>query len=189
LAAGRGKLESAPRLKHAHGLAAHSKAAWGASLRFVADFSGRLSLVSSSRQLIAQLCAAYLEPTDQTAALVMAAQELLENLAKYSIDGDAAFEFVLFMKDDQAHAKISSVNAASDEHLAQAAQLLERIASSTEPVALYDDWVARSGDREGSRLGLIRLRAEAELSLTHSVESGRLHIEAVARVDAKRNTP
>jgi len=186
--AGDERLESGVELEESEGLATTpSDAAWGASLSFVAGFAGRVRLVSSSRQLIAELCSAYLEPTDQSAALVMAAQELLENLAKYSVDGDASFEFSLAMHEGAPRVRIRTCNAASAEHLAQAAELLDSIASSAEPVALYDDWVASSGEREGSRLGLIRLRAEACLSLAHTIEAGRLHIEAVGPVEPKRS--
>lgn len=76
-------------------MVAPADANWGASFKLVAGFAGHVALVSSSRQVIAELCAAYLDPTDRTAALVMATQELLENLAKYSLAADASFEFSL----------------------------------------------------------------------------------------------
>lgn len=164
-------------------------ASWGTSFSLVAGFAGRPALVSCSRQVIAELCAAYLEPTDRSAALVMAAQELLENLAKYSVDGDASFDFSLALESGTPTVRIRSRNATSHDHLSEATQLLERIAYAAEPVALYDDLVAASGEREGSRLGLIRLRAEAGLSLSHRVEAGRLQIEAVGSVDRKRSAP
>jgi hypothetical protein len=50
---------------------------------------------------------------------------------------------------------------------------------------LYDQWVASSGDREGSHLGLIRLRAEAGLSLQFSSRAGRLCIEASGSVEPR----
>ena len=43
--------------------------------------------------------------------------------------------------------------------------------TSAKPVALYDEWVASSGERDGSRLGLIRLRAEAGLTLCYSIDA------------------
>jgi hypothetical protein len=168
-------------------LVAPADANWGASFVLVTGFAGRFALVSSSRQVIAELCAAYLEPTDRTAALVMATQELLENLAKYSLAGDASFEFSLRREGGSPMARIRTYNAASGEHLAQASELLESISRSTEPVALYDDWVAKSGERDGSRLGLIRLRAEAGLSLCHAIEADRLKIEAFGSVDPRRS--
>lgn len=158
---------------------------WGVSLRLSASFTGDMALVSSARQLITELCAVYLEPSDRSAGLVMAAQELLENLAKYSLQGDASFDFELGAHDGPPTAKIRTSNAAAAEHLGQAVHLLERIASSVDPDALYDEWVATSGERDGSRLGLIRLRAEAGLRLTHRVDAGRLHIEVSGPVSPK----
>ena len=45
--------------------------------------------------------------------------------------------------------------------------------------------VASSGDREGSRLGLARLRAEVGLDVTYGVEGGRLEIEARGAVQPR----
>lgn len=164
-----------------------SDVSWGASFSLVARFAGRLALVSSSRQVIAALCAEYLEANERSAALVMAAQELLENLAKYSLDEDARFEFVLAQVAGAPTVRILTHNRAAREDLSQASELLERIVHAPEPVALYDDWVASSGERDGSRLGLIRLRAEAGLSLTHTTDADRLRIEAFGRVEPKRS--
>lgn len=160
---------------------------WGASLRFSANFTGQVAFVSSARQLIAELCTAYLEPSDRSAALVMAAQELLENLAKYSTEGDASFDFELRVQQGEPTATLRTSNTAAAEHLAQAGELLERIVSSSDPDTLYDEWVAASGERDGSRLGLIRLRAEAGLQLTHRLEAGRLQLEVSGRVSPKRS--
>jgi hypothetical protein len=169
-------------------LASDPQTGWGASLRLVADFKARPALVSSARQLIAELCSAYLEPSDQAAALVMAAQELLENLAKYSTDDHTCFEFALGLKEGRPEVAMGTSNAATTEHLAEASSLLGRIADAAEPVALYDEWVAASGEREGSRLGLIRLRAEAGLTLTHEIEQGRLALFVRAAVEPKRSS-
>ena len=166
-----------------------SDAAWGASFSLVTAFAGRTGLVSSSRQMIAELCAVHLEPNERSAALVMATQELLENLAKYSLAGDASFEFALRRENDVPVVRICTYNSADRAHLSQASELLDRISRASEPVALYDDWVAKSGEREGSQLGLIRLRAEAGLSLHHAVEADRLRIEARGEVEPKRSRP
>jgi hypothetical protein len=158
--------------------------AWGASLGFVANFRDRWGLVTSTRELVAELCRQYLRSTEHSASLVMAAQELLENLAKYAaVDG--TFEFRLALDGGVPRATLRTENAATEEHLARAVAHLERITAAAEPLLLYDQWVASSGDREGSHLGLIRLRAEAGLSLQFSSRAGRLCIEASGSVEPR----
>ena len=169
------------------GLGATLDATWGTSLCFSANFRERWGLVSSARQVIAELCDVYLTPNDRSAALVMAAQELLENLAKYSLDGSACFEFELRLREGVPEACISTRNLAPVEHLLHAEELLERIVSSTAPVALYDAWLATSGEREGSRLGLIRLRAEAGFTLSYALDDSRgLEVVVTGQVDPRR---
>ena len=79
------------------------------------------------------------------------------------------------------------VNGASAEALARAESHLGRIVSAPDPIALYDEWVASSGEREGSHLGLVRLRAEAGLALSYTVEPGKLCIEARGAVEPRRS--
>jgi hypothetical protein len=84
---------------------------------------------------------------------------------------------------------IRTENASTEEHLARATAHLERIVAAPEPLALYDEWVASSGEREGSHLGLIRLRAEAGLVLQFSSEAGRLCLEARGSVEPREALP
>ena len=63
--------------------------------------------------------------------------------------------------------------------------MLDRIIAAAEPVELMHALVASSGDREGSRLGLARLRAEVGLELSYQVEDDRLSIEALGAVQPR----
>jgi len=114
----------------------------------------------------------------------MAVQELAENLVKYS-KGDASLSFDLCLQQDQAVARICTQNSTTAEHLQEATELFSRIGSAPDANSLYDEMVAASGEREGSRLGLIRVRAEAGLALSCTVEAGRLSIAATGPVQPK----
>jgi len=116
--------------------------------------------------------------------LVIAVQELAENLVKYS-KGEASLSFDLCLEQGQGVAKICTQNSASEEHLRQASEFFSRIGSAADATSLYDEMVAASGDREGSRLGLIRLRAEAGLVLSCTVDRERLSIVATCPVQPK----
>ena len=116
--------------------------------------------------------------------LVMAVQELAENLVKYS-QGEASLSFELGLVQDQAVASICTLNSASPEHLREATEIFSRICSAADANSLYDKMLAASGEREGSRLGLIRIRAEAGLVLSCTADRERLSIAATGPVEPK----
>jgi hypothetical protein len=105
-------------------------------------------------------------------------------LVKYS-KGESSLSFDLCLVQDQPVARICTQNNASAEHLQEIAELFSRIGSASDANSLYDEMVAASGDREGSRLGLIRLRAEAGLALSCSVDNERVSIAATGPVQPK----
>lgn len=116
--------------------------------------------------------------------LVMAVQELAENLVKYS-KGEASLSFELCLDQDRTVARICTQNTASAEHIREVSELFSHIGSAADATSLYDEMVAASGEREGSRLGLIRVRAEAGLVLSCTIDGGRLSIAATGPVQAK----
>jgi hypothetical protein len=161
------------------------KQAWGGSVRLDFDFRGRTEYVNHARALVAELCNAELAGSD-TSNWIIAAQELLENLAKYAAPGRTSFEFELGTRDDRRCARLVTRNEASPERLDVASALLGRITESADPVALYDSLVAESGEEGRSRLGLIRIRAEAGLDLAYTVHGTSLEIVVSGSVPRAR---
>jgi hypothetical protein len=150
--------------------------AWGGKVHLDFDFRGRSEYVSRARSLVATLCDAELGAGTDTSNWVMAAQELLENLAKYAAPGYSSFHFELSQHTGRARARLATLNEAAPDRLAAATALLRRITESLEPIAVYDALVAESGEHGRSRLGLIRLRAEAGLDLAYAVKGTKLEI-------------
>lgn len=148
-------------------------------------FKDRGRLLPSVRNLVVELCSEYLDSNERTQQLVLAVQELVENLVKYSDSGRSALDFELLKLDGQPCVRIRTSNCASPTHLHEARCMLDRIIAAPEPVALMHTLVASSGEREGSRLGLARLRAEVGLELTYGVEDDRLSIEARCAVQPR----
>jgi hypothetical protein len=148
-------------------------------------FRDRGRLLSSVRNLVFDVCREYIDSRDTISQLVTAVQELLENLIKYSEAGAAALDFELFVLDGQPAVRIATVNNASAAHLSEAEQILARIVAAADPLELFQSLVASSGERKGSGLGLVRLRAEAGLALSYAVQHGRLSIEARRTVQAR----
>jgi hypothetical protein len=163
------------------------KPSWGASFCVNADFRGRGQLLGGVRTLVGELCSNALEQAEQGSLLTMAVQELVENLVKYSDGADDSISFELCILHGQTAARISTHNRATEEHLSEAIAILSRIVSAADASSLYDEMLAASGEREGSRLGLIRVRAEAGLALSYTVDSNRLSVVATGPVQAKMN--
>jgi hypothetical protein len=150
-------------------------------------FKNRGRLLHSVRNLVVDVCREYLESYDTIEQLVTAVQELLENLVKYSDTGTAALDFELLVLEGQPTVRIGTQNQATPTHLSEAQQMLDRIISAPDPLELYQSLIASSGERKGSGLGLVRLRAEAGLVLTYAVQRDRLSIEASRTVQPRRN--
>ncbi|HTV22662.1 MAG TPA: hypothetical protein VMG12_28430 [Polyangiaceae bacterium] len=149
-------------------------------------FKNRDYLLRSVRNLVVDVCSEYLDSFDTTQQLVVAVQELLENLVKYSESGVAELDFELGVFDGQPSVRIGTLNRASAVHLTEAKRMLERTIAAPDPLELFQALVATSGERKGSGLGLVRLRAEAGLALSYAVENGRLRIEARRRVQPRQ---
>ncbi|HTQ06059.1 MAG TPA: hypothetical protein VMI54_19490 [Polyangiaceae bacterium] len=144
--------------------------------------------MNRARALVAALCEAELGTGTDAHNFVMAAQELLENLAKYAAPGHASFRFELSAQNGRRRARLATRNEASAEPLAVASGLLGRITESRDPVALYDALVAESGESGRSRLGLIRIRAEGDLELEYAVRGSSLEIVVSGDVHSKRHS-
>lgn len=160
--------------------------AWGGSLELSLSFGGRRHLVASTRALIVGVCEEQLEPAD-CAQVAMVAQELLENLAKYSDGARARLSFALSVDAQRAEARIATSNAATPAHLARAEQLLRRMIEAPDPSDSYQQLVAACGEREGSGLGLARIRAEAGMELAFSISRQVLEIVVTGAVQPKRS--
>jgi hypothetical protein len=148
-------------------------------------FKDRRRLLPSVRRVVADLCEEYLASPDTSQLLVLAVQELLENLVKYSQPEPSAFEFELTLLNGQPTARIGTKNHAAPVHLRQVQIMLDRIISSPDPVGHLQSLVASSGEHAGSGLGLARLRGESELALSYTIEAGRLSIEAKCTVEPR----
>ncbi|HET9960071.1 MAG TPA: hypothetical protein VFQ61_36515 [Polyangiaceae bacterium] len=161
---------------------------WGEAAHVEFDVRDRAGFVTQARQRVVGLCTKYLQPSETTAQLIMTAQELLENVAKYSSGSGARFDFELRDECGRPTVRMRTENPASPQHLHKAIEMLDEIIAERDPQGLYDRWVAQSGEREGSGLGLIRIRAEAGLTLSYTNEADKLCLEVVGPAPAKRSS-
>jgi hypothetical protein len=116
----------------------------------------------------------------------MVVNELSENIVKYSSDVRGTLEFELWLAERQPRVRVCTQNPADARHRAEVEKLVEQVNSAVDPAKLYEAMVAASGDRAGSGLGLVRIRAEAGLDLRCWVSGDQLGLEAAGPVEAKR---
>lgn len=136
-------------------------------------------LVSNTSRYILHFYDAVLDDPDATSRVALAAHELLENTVKYSSDGISHVEIQLMTQAEQSFVQITIRNRALPDQLAGLCRILDEIRASTDPLALYYEFIARSADQEeGSGLGLVRIRAEAEMELRYSIDVDQVTIVA-----------
>ncbi len=154
----------------------------GTTVRIAIDFRPEFRLVSTTREYLDQLCGRMLDP-DVTFRLTMAAHELLENIVKYSSDGRGVVEVRLEMRNAVRYLVVSTKNRASAENVAKLSALVRELVAAPDPEAVYDDMIRFSASREGSGLGLARIRAEGHMQLTCCVDGNEVTLVAETRTD------
>ncbi len=143
------------------------------------------AIASCVRELLTVVYRELLEP-DEAQSIAMAAHELLENVVKYAAAGESSFDVEIHDRGDQASVRLQTENVAAPEQLDTLRRLVERIRGASDPIELYDELIASSVHREGSGLGLARIRAEGGMDLACRVRSDRIAITAERTVSIRR---
>jgi len=138
------------------------------------------------RELLSGIYKDLLEP-DEIESVAMAAHELLENVVKYSADGTSSFDVDISDRDGGAFVRLRTRNRADARHLDAIRRVLERVASASDPMLIYDELVASSPRREGSGLGLARICAEGDMDVSCTLQDGHVMIVAERRVSVQRS--
>ncbi len=142
---------------------------------------------SMVRELLTTSYAGLVE-ADELQRVAMVAHEMLENLVKYASEGPVTFAVELHDRDGGTVAELRSSNCATAEHLREAEGILTRLGPTAHAVTAYDELIAESTQRTGSRLGLARIRAEGEMGLEGFIEKGRITLVAQRRVGSGRGS-
>jgi hypothetical protein len=155
-----------------------------------------LELPSKVRAVLSTLCGEVLAG-DEMDRVAMVAHELLENVVKYSIDGTRSLDVVVRREprsgsvadgDDQGIVRIETRNLAIDRHREGVVQLIERLQAAESACDVYDELILSCPERDESGLGLARIPAEADMTLSCSSEGLRITIAAEGHVSIRRGT-
>jgi len=143
-------------------------------------------MITTTRRFIEELCEPLLG-ADASSQVAMAVHELMENLAKYAEGGSMRLEVEVLSHQSEYQICITAANRARPERLAALEEILKDIASSDDPRAMHLRYMNQSVQRkEGSGLGLTRIRAEGDMKIGYSRSGDEITIRAEARLPSVR---
>lgn len=140
-------------------------------------------MVSRVRKFVSDFYVELLGDPDMSHKLAMATHEMLENAVSYSSDKRSELIVSLHRLRGEYVVAIKTKNRASDERLVKVRSVLDEVVGAEDPSVLYTELIRRAAKRRdgGSGLGLGRIRAEADLALSYSIEGDTLVITAEGR--------
>lgn len=161
------------------------RAAESSPAYFELRFSPDSKLIPVVRQFVSSFYKQLIGHDDMAARMALAAHELLENAAKFSLDGLSSLHISVAAGGPgpgrEREVVLRTLNRADEQHVAAARTLVTEMAQH-EAGAYYQLLMQRNAQRRGGGLGLARIYAEAEMTLGCSVQDDHLLIEARARV-------
>lgn len=141
-------------------------------------FRPTVRLVSVVRRFVSDLYGEVLVDADATDFIAMATHELLENSVKYSTDGSSVLTITVSDDPNGRRVVVETANPSNSLNTARVVGLIEQM-SRADPMKEYVALMAETAPRkEGSGLGLARLRAEAGLRMSCRVDGDSLVIVA-----------
>lgn len=147
-------------------------------------------LVAALSALVSEFCRGLVSDPHVVSRFHMAAQELAENLVKYSVGREVKLAAILTGPPEDAELSLRATNRSSPAQLDQVERCLAALVKAPDPEAHYDRLMRAAAPREtGSGLGLARLRAEGELNVDYSIEGDQLTISVHASVEPRKGFP
>jgi anti-sigma regulatory factor (Ser/Thr protein kinase) len=154
---------------------------------FELKFSPNLRLITTVRRFVSEFYMEVLGDADATSRLTVATHELLENAVKYSSDGHTSVTIAVTCGAAETLVTIDTENLAGEANRAALRETLSELERSASPMDFYQMLMRRSAKRtEGSGLGLGRIHAEADMSISCQIDGETVVLRAQTRVETKR---
>lgn len=148
---------------------------------FELTFRPNVELISVVRRFVSSFYEQILSDPDATSRIALATHELLENATKYSTDGETTIRIEVTTTCEAIRIRIW--NRTRRENIGVLRAHFEEMMQFTDPFLYYQRLMERTAKRkEGSGLGLARLRAEADMELSCEIDDDRVCIVADTHV-------
>jgi hypothetical protein len=153
------------------------------------DFRERSRLTKLVRQAVLELLVEARCDQEALSSGTIAAQELIENLVKYSNSDHSSLTVTVTHRGTRTgmvsrpdvhyvRLEVDTTNDATHEEIHRLEQLLATVAQRDDLASFYQERLATSSSRERSELGLLRLPLEAAMSVRLNVVGNRVHLHA-----------
>jgi len=144
-------------------------------------FQPTVDLISTTRKFVCAYYTPLLDDADVVSRIGLATHELLENILKYSADGETTARVSLVMDGKARTVTVQTTNRISEEKRAGLEQIFADMERAADAFAFYQLTMGKARHRtEGSGLGLARVWAEGEMTITHEFAGEFVTITAVA---------
>jgi hypothetical protein len=145
-------------------------------------------LVSVVRRFIEEALEKVIDEDDQdlVGRMSMAAHELVENGVKYSASDPTIMRITLEQGPQGTSGRIAVTNHATPENLERLRGFIADLARGGDLTELYESYLRRREPHGESGLGLIRIRAEADMSLELEITGPNVTVVAIVAGGAGR---
>lgn len=155
----------------------------GKPVQFDLDFRPNAELVPVVRQFVSNFYDEFLGDSDAASRVALATHELLENAVKYSADGRTALNISVAHHEGDRTVVIRISNQASPENLETVRGFFKEVDEEPDAFMHYQSVIKRSAKKkEGSGLGLVRVRAEGEMSMRGVIQGNEVCILAETKI-------
>jgi len=131
----------------------------------------------------------HLRDGDLASRIGLAVQELLENSLKYSVDGASALTIDVTPSEGSGDAVAPATVLVGVRcrgqaaHLVELRRLLDEMGEADDRMAYYTAVMRSSAKKSsGSGLGLVRIWAEGEMTLTADIDGDSVYVRALANI-------
>lgn len=139
------------------------------------------TLIASTRIFVASFCGHAVGKGPFGDMIALAAHELMENAAKYSLTPDSAVRCTVRLSDEQV--RVTVQNMAGPRHIPVLRAEMANVLVG-DPLDVYIQKMQRSVTQEGSQLGLARIRFETGGALALTIDEELVTVEATFLVPA-----
>lgn len=146
-----------------------------------------MTLATRIREFLSNTYGPLIRDTRAESVITLAAHELVENIIKYGAEGRRSLTVQLDSRNREV--RLVTHNQATPEQLTKLRAKLDRICQTSTPEALYDEFIAESADSDESGLGLIRIRAEADMDLSYKIDGSTVRIQATLHLSTPAPPP